>query len=108
MKKYFNFIKKHIKVVLLYLLAIASIIVTIVYYFFKRQLVHNDRTQLEGTQVIHEIEETLNKAHEEAAISHAVIKAETDVERHEIEEIVKIDDGVERRKRLAEKLSKLK
>ena len=77
-----------------------------IYLVKKRNKVNNNIDIDSGKNIVQKIAERVQIAAADARVEHAIIKTKAQEERKELEEIKSISNGVERRKRLADKLKK--
>ena len=108
MKRFINFVKSYIVVILLYLVLVLGVAYVSVSSILKRQNKNYDVVAKENTEIIAKIQEKIEDAQVQSEITRAVVKAEKEEDKKDLEIIATIDDGVERRKRLAEKLASIK
>lgn len=99
--KFYTYAAKHY----LYLV-LGSIALFVLFVFFRMFSNKNEQTPALEVMLPKLIQEKLDIANEEYLIEKTKAKVEAEIAKKELEEITNIDDGAERRRKLAELLSK--
>lgn len=94
-----------------YYLIAGGVLLAIVLFFVLRGLFTREDEDGTKTDILPEVEDALKErvrvAEEEALVARVEARVEAEQQREELEEIAKVEDGAERRRRLAEMLRKL-
>jgi len=94
-----------------YYLVAAGVLLAIVLFFVLRGLFNREDATGHKTDVLPEVEDALKErvraAEEEALVARVEARVEAEGQRKELDAVAEIEDGAERRRRLAEMLRKL-
>lgn len=89
------------QITFLFWLITSSIILFIVFLIIKLFTNPKEEAPLIQTEIVAALQEKADKAHEEMLIERTKTKFEAEEAQKHLDEVLKIDDGVERRKKLA-------
>jgi hypothetical protein len=88
-----------------------GVLLAVVLFFLFRGLLTRENSDGEKTDILPEVEDALKErvrvAEEEALVARVEARVEAEADKQELEEVATIEDGAERRRRLAEMLRKL-
>lgn len=94
-----------------YYLVAGGVLLALVLFFVLRGLFTREDANGRKVDILPEVEEALKErvrvAEEEALVARVEARVEAEVQREELEEVGQIEDGAERRRRLADMLRKL-
>lgn len=86
------------------LYAVGAAVVAVLAVIFRGAIVsktNDGKKRIAPARVPPKLQQAVQQAHEEALVEKALAKSQAEEQRQELQEIQKVDDGVERRKRLA-------